>query len=230
MRSAAVAAGLAVWLHASAAGAGVIHHLEAFSASLAGTFLTLTPFDPALGELDEVRVSIQGTLATTFALPTIQDGFGQPLPFDYGAFVDQDFFGLAGRYFEFSSPARAILSASGPADGGLASIVLPFSLAFTFGELGDSLGFTFPSGVAGVLPPPTIVGSRARFLAGGPIDQLAIALVAQPVGAAPVVSATSSGVMHLEYNYTPVPEPGGAVGIGMALAALAALRRRSARA
>ena len=92
----------------------------------------MTPFDPSMGTLDKVLVSIAGTLSVSGStLPNLVPvGVTLvPLPYDYRIDVTQDFEGLAGGYFDLNDDTT--FSMIGHATGSGEA----FALATTFSVL-----------------------------------------------------------------------------------------------
>lgn len=183
-----------------------IHAFDTTSTGGAGLdFLGIQPFDPAMGTLDVVGVSIIGSLTVT--------GTAAGGPFTVR--VSQDFFGLAGKFFDFSSPAQLLVIGSGVA-GQPATAVATFSYSFQFNQATDLFGFTVPTvgGLFGFVP--TIGGTRANFLTTVlPINEIdVVQLFELPLtsGITPLTHQ-SQGALTITYDFTPaaVPEPGSLV-------------------
>src|SRR6185503_6883013 len=108
MRHVAIAV-LALVVLAVAPPADALTTTEAESFSGQFDFIGVTPFDPALGTLDRVSVSISGVLTVNgmTGRNQVQAGPGVLVPQAYSYMVDvqQDFSGLAGRYFDFLGSA-----------------------------------------------------------------------------------------------------------------------------
>jgi hypothetical protein len=104
----------------------------------------LHPFDPSLGTLDSVSVSIIGNI--TGYITTIRNYGGLP----YSVTISQNF--GPGPFF-FYAPAQTTLSGMSAGVGE----TIPFSLVFTYGFTFDSLsnltGLANGSGGIGGLPP-----------------------------------------------------------------------------
>lgn len=192
-----------------------------------GTFdaLSVKRFDPALGTLDSVGVTISGVLTVSgiaLQFPMV------PLPATFVVTVDQAFDGLGGDFFDFGSPARFVLN--GMAPDALFTLISPFSYSFSVTSASDVVGFVIPGSSGPTVPPITVNAHRSDFV-GNPavpgLITLTHAATALPVfSQPPVLSSTSSrGVLILEYRYTPatppsVPEPATtwllAAGLGLA--------------
>lgn len=213
-----------------------------FSAPLGATgtaaIIGLTPFDPALGTLDSVNVTLNGAITVLGLASPFRDGFGTALPYSYQVNVTQDFDGLADQFFDFDSDALLTLTGSASGAGEPFSLSAFFSYGFTFDSTTDLVGFTFPSFSAspGILSPPTgISGTRADFLASiVSLNQIALiesvsAGLASPVPVS-VSGISTSGALLVQYNYTPtsVPEPTPLALMAIGAAALGFSRRRQA--
>jgi hypothetical protein len=189
-----------------------------FNASTPGSaIIGVAPFDPALGTLDTVLVTIQGTFSGTVDAPAAQP---------YLIEVDQNFFGLANKYFAFDGPGK--LTFTGFGTGHDAPFGGSFSYEFQFNAVTDILGFSLAVTSGPVTPPIDIIGTRSRFLnATIPTDEVDLT---QDLLSLVSASGTASGAMTIEYDFTPapVPEPSSLtlVGVGVAGLALRACRRR----
>jgi hypothetical protein len=172
-----------------------------------------TRFDPTLGTLDSVGVTINGVLtASGPALPAA----GTAGPYLFAVSVEQRFGVSAAELFDFGSPAQFRLDGVSAAAGQPFTLVVPFTYTFTFTSLSDILGFVLPAFSGPTVPPVTVNGRRADFV-GDPTVPGFITLTHVGTGVAvtgpvPVVTSVSSqGAMILEYRYTPtdpsVPEP-----------------------
>jgi hypothetical protein len=225
------------------ASALTITQAHTFSATTFDT-IGVTPFDPGLGTLDRVLVSIDGFL--TVAGVTGRNVLPGPLPvpigYLYQVVVNQDVFGLGGGYFEFVSPARFLFTdfASGQGEG--FAFATSYGYDFTFTQLTDLLGFTLASvsTSAGVLIPPFGIAGTTGDFAGSPspLDQI---VLTQQAAVAPgfvpnqtptqITAFSTAGTLQIIYDYTPavlVPGPAGAalMATGLALAGVLAVFRR----
>ncbi len=175
----------------------VVFQSQPFTAG-AGTLISIEPYDPALGRLDVVQVSIQGVLSIIGSAQTVGS---------YQVEVTQDFAGVnAGvddRLFEFGAPARLIYNGVALAPDEPFAVSTPFTYTFTFDAGTDAVGYavgTLSSDWVSV-PPPTIFGRRADFVESEqPADQ--ITLVQSPTAIGAVAVASSSGTLSLDYHYT----------------------------
>ena len=175
----------------------------------------VTPFDPARGTLDAVHVEILGTLSVVVATTPLIGGTG-PVPYPYTVEVSQDFFGLGGRFFDFSLPARFDFSSVASGAGEPAQLTTGFVIDFTFNHATDLAGAgTFVSSAsatsATLLPPPVIAGSLDKFLPSiTGVHEVDMLLSSRPlVGPVSVQNAFAQGALTFQYDYTPtaVPEP-----------------------
>jgi hypothetical protein len=226
---AVLSAALAICLVVPAtAHADVIFANAAFSTSTV-SMIDVTPFDPSLGTLDSVDVTINGVLIVSGFAPMngtfAPTGEFIPVPYNYRVDVTQDFDGLGSSFFDFSTPATVMLPGFSPGVASPFTLVTPFTYTFEFNAFTDIIGFDFPSVSSGVIPPLTgVIGTRSGFLdSGAPLNLVLMTQLATGVpleGVLPLVtSAESAGSILLQYNYTPraVPEPAAAVLIALGL-------------
>ena len=229
--------GLTILLALAVAGpadALTVTQVESFSGQF--DFIGVTPFDPMLGTLDRVRVDISGVLTvsgvTGLNLLPVGPGALQPVPYDYVLDVQQDFFGLGGRYFDFSNFATFHFERQASGTGEALQLVAPFSYAFTFDGVTDLIGFALPL-TTGVIPPAGgVVGTRARFIDNGvPLDEIDLTQQLTLSGQQPVTTPTtittltSTGLLQISSD---VPEPPSLILLGASLAVVAerAINRR----
>jgi hypothetical protein len=170
--------------------------------------LGIKPFNPALGTLNSVNVTLQGQInATVVQLPCgEQSTFLCP----FELVVDQDFFGLSPAFFSFGTDAQFVFEGTDP------TLIQNYIYTFTFDTFTDTIlnGFTFPNlspSVGGnatqIIPPADINGRRANFLpAVVPFNEVDDVLTVG-VSGADVTSYSDAGALIIQYNYTPVPEP-----------------------
>jgi hypothetical protein len=201
------------------AGALTITQTQSFSAT---TFdaIGVTPFDPTLGTLDSIGVRILGMLNVigVTGLNVVPGPVPQPVGYDFRVSVDQRFFGLAGRYFEFLDPAQFLFSgsASGAGEGFAFATLYQYDFAFT--ALTDLIGFTLPSvsTTTGVLVPPLsgIGGQRGDFVESlVPIDEIdlvqlgTVTDLAAPSSPTLITLLSTAGTLQISYDYTPAPVP-----------------------
>jgi hypothetical protein len=201
--------------------------------------MAVTPFDSALGVLDSVVVSIDGTLTISGFAPVFPTATpGVFIPYSYIVGMNQDFDGLAGKYFDFASAAEFVFTGNTTGVGESFVLATNFNYTFAFTAATDVAGFALPSfstSHGSLTPPTSVVGLRADFLQTAvPLDQIALfeaLLHLQSTGPIPQIQAFgSAGVLSIEYMYTPataVPEPATVALVGAGLGA--ALRRRRAR-
>jgi hypothetical protein len=212
------------------------------TASFSGTALPigLTPFDPTLGTLDSVAVSIVGTLSVAGLAPSfVVPGPGAapvPMPYSYRVRVDQDFDGTGSSYFDFTTPAQYLLDGAATGSGDAFTLVSPFSYWFQFTAATDLAGFTLPAFSGPTLPPVSITGTRSAFLETifSPAEFVLMTHTATGLaltGPVPTISSVASaGVITVEYRYTPrtVPEPSATALMLLPLALAVQRARRSA--
>lgn len=171
--------------------------------------MSIQPFDPTLGTLNSVNVTLQGQINATVAqLPC---GEPSPLLCPFELVVDQNFFGLSPAFFSFDTDAQFVFEGTDP------TLIQNYIYTFTFDAFTDNIlnGFTFPnlsSSVGGnatqIIPPADINGRRANFLptiVG--LNEVDGVLSAGAIFGAVVTSYSDVGGLIIQYNYTPVAEP-----------------------
>jgi hypothetical protein len=194
------------------ANADLIYQGHEFSA-ITYDAIGITPFDPSLGTLDEVYVSIQGQTRLDFGADVYTDSYGNPLPYTFSVSVEQEFFGLAGKFFAFESPAIFLFSGVATGSGSFHSFLSPFTYNFIFDDTTDLLGFTVPqaTGINMITPPSSISGLREDFIETiMPINEIdlvqqfsSISTFEEPY----LMALSSEGSIIIEYDYTPSPAP-----------------------
>lgn len=184
-------------------------------------------FDPALGTLDSIGVSITGTLSFTAIL-----GPSQAVT----PIFNWDAFGAGGRGFGFAGSGAVLLFPPlvnpSPTAPLLTTGASNFSLSFTLTATTDVSGVIVPSvsaAPASIVPPVTVEAQRSDFIAGLVQVGITESFVFAPVSFAPT-DISGGGVVTFTYDYTPaaiaVPAApaGAALLAGLAIAGL--LRRR----
>jgi hypothetical protein len=86
-----------------------------------GSPVDVSPFDPTLGTLDSVSVSLMGRMTVTGNTLPLFSPYG-PIPTTYFLTVEQNFLGLGSNLFDFGSPAQYFLT--GVASGGAEPVFL----------------------------------------------------------------------------------------------------------
>ena len=205
--------------------ADVITTTAGFS-GLLGIAPGIQHFDPSLGTLDSINVSILGTLSGDIAASGPCDPTNGCVAIPYDVFVDQSFFGVAGQFFSFSSPARFQSTGQGVI-GQVFPIATVFSYSFTFDNITDLFGgLTFPTFSGPITPPIFISGQRNDFLTPiNPINGIDfLTTLVSDAGALSVTGLKSDGSISITYNFTPapapVPEPASLVLLGSVLTML----------
>ncbi|MEX0761299.1 MAG: hypothetical protein WD208_09045 [Dehalococcoidia bacterium] len=178
----------------------VDNQVKSFSSSSSAVdVLAFNKFNPALGTLDKVFVSIIGQMSADGINPPVGiPPLLQPFSVNVETHVDSLIDGFA-----FGTPAIMSLSGTGfPVSGS-------FTFSFEFGQASDLVGFVPPSGVSGVTPPVTINGTRSDF-----IDTAGLGIGWQiqfrnthilTSGSASVTTSSANGAVNVQYFYTPSP-------------------------
>jgi len=204
--------------------------ITSFGFAANGDVISITPFDPALGTLDRVNVSVSGTF-DVLTLPPANIVQATPIPYSFTISASQSFAPLfAGRGFDttlapsFIQPGNLALGL-----GGVQPVAIPFDDSFTFTAASDLVGFTATT--AGGL----ISGRRSGFLPsisppGLPIEEVITESAMFVSGELPVqvVNVTPAGAGFITYAYTPataLPEPASVGTFGFGIVLLLASRR-----
>jgi hypothetical protein len=213
-----------------------------------GGSLSFSPFDPSLGTLNSVNVSIIGTVdATVIPTPNFAFNGAVIVPIPYGVTVagslsftalSQNTFG--GFTTSFAQPFSFSQSSISDGTGSPIDIPIFVSDSFTFNSFSDITGFAVSTD--GSVEDATL----SDFIAG-PLSsslsptEIVVANVSDDGSNLPVTVplVNVNGAMILTYNYTPetqstgssaVPDGGSTLAmLGGAFAGLALLRRRFAR-
>ena len=213
---------------AAPARADLILQVEPFALSgiVGSPILGFQPFDPDLGTLDRVSVSISGSFLFTAILAPGQAAVPS---------VTWEAFGLGGLGFEFAPsdalflfPAVTNPSLLEPLPIALSTV---FTLDFSLTNATDVVGFVIPSvGATGAtLVLPTVVAQRSDFVARFAGDSVMEQFVfLPPAGLQPAGGFAGGGSVLLQYEFTPalsVPEPNGVLLLGAGVLLLCRRRR-----
>jgi hypothetical protein len=236
------ALGIGMGLMPAAAQAAALMQVTGFS-GIGPALVDYPSFDPALGALQRIDVSITGSLivrglSQLNLIPTPSGPIPAPVPLT--AVIQQDFSALAGRGFDFATPATYILNSLATGLGEAVTLTVPFSYDFAFTDLTDLIGFAIPGFSGPTIPPTLVAGQRSDFLdLAAPLDDLPIQmlLLTSPSSTIGLIAPTaeSVGVLRVTYTYnealpTPgveVAEPGSLAVLGFACLGLLRARCRA---
>lgn len=204
--------------------------------------IDVTPFDPSLGTLNSVSVSISGQTHVDYtAMPFFTGQY--PAGYTYNIFADQSFIGAGNKYFAFGSPATfgwmlAWYDALGNASH--ETFDNTFTYDFTFNDVTDQAGqaalTTTNTTGFNSSSPSTVNGYLANFIDDGlSVNQILLLQfpkIITQVTSVPFTMATT-GLLTLTYDYAdapldpaPVPEPSTMLLFGSGLFSLAGFRKR----
>lgn len=215
-----------------------INYITGFSvtASPLGTDqIYINQFDPTLGTLTKVHVSIQGALIlNVHNAPNLIFGF--PISYDYNIRVHQLFYGLA-SFFNFQNPG-GIFNVLGHSNGAadIFTYTTLFSYNFDFTPSTDLAGGTIPA-TSNVIPPPFIEGLLADFIQGViPHNQIDARQwlewfpgqdsFGRTSPYPNSITSSAAGNLQIAYDYTPaaIPLPSTLMLLGSGLLGLVGLR------
>jgi hypothetical protein len=224
---AAAAAGIAAWSTSASALQIIRSESFAFGGSVLASF-GFREFDPSLGTLDRVDISITGMFASTVFVPP-----GTLLPI-----VTLTLSNGGPRGFSFNGDALLTLDPlvdPGPpsSQGHLGLVSTFFTIGLAFTSQSDLVGFspvTVTSTNGGVVPPSGTSDKRSDFEALQPIgfigifENMQLSPLTFPTG-----SFLGNGSVLVTYIYTPaatsIPAP--PAGVLFALGLILAVRRRA---
>lgn len=189
---------------------------EVETGAYGGGGTSLTAFDPSLGTLDSVDVTITGLLTATFPTVPMLDGNGNPIPMPVVADVYQQFGGPA-----FSFQTDLFLNGVAPGVGSPMIVTDGYTYSFTVtaADLGTVLLLSQNSvggNLGGVLLPAEVSTELSDFVSPVPGSDFPLFesdILTAAVDAGPLVypMILDSGNIVLQYNYTTnavtTPEP-----------------------
>ncbi|MBU1387466.1 MAG: hypothetical protein KKD32_06395 [Proteobacteria bacterium] len=188
--------------------AALISQISSFSAasSLAAVnshdTISINPFDPLSGSLDEVRISISGTMQLDFTNQPQIIGMGVPVPYSYNVLVMQTFTGVG-------TPAPFTFNVQDTGQGLNLSLGHSFDYNYTFNDA-SHLSFFLVSNTIDLY-------QSIAIMAGSTTYPLSLNLI-------------SGGDMTVEYSYTsPItstPVPSAVFLLGSGLLGIAGVKRK----
>lgn len=211
--------------------------IQSFNLNGPQSIFEINAFDPSLGTLDSVNVTILGAITGTIATQPnfVPDGLGGLIPvgLPYSVTITQNFMGGP---FTFLGGAQVTLSGTSTGTGEVIPITVPFSYGFTFNPFSNLTGFATGSGtISGGIPPILFTGTLNGWEPPLPLPLFENTFVSnqQSGGVFPSAPPSEEAGVIVEYNYetAPVstPEPGtlSLLAAGLAGLCLAARRRLS---
>lgn len=169
-------------------------------------FIGVHPFDPSLGTLDKVAVTIIGQMTLQGFAPTnfVPTTAPTPIPYAYNIRVEQTFDGLAGKFFTFETPGQFLFAGVALGVGEPLVFQRSFSYTFNFDNLTDIIGLVLPS-TTGVAIPPIISGQRPDFLATFlPLNEIDLLQQVFAFSIGPPLQglvAMADGSLTIQYDY-----------------------------
>jgi hypothetical protein len=189
------------------------------------------PFDPALGTLYNVSITIQGNMSATVFNTPFGD-INNPIPYGYTIGVHQLFYGVPSSiFFEFQDPGGTfIINGHSLGNQDTFAFATSFSYDFRFNDITDLFGGTVPN-TSNVLPPPFINGLLENFIE----NRVASNMIALEQwneylgGSGPppsLITSEASGILMIRYDYTLVPLPTSVLLLGSGFLGLWGLKRK----
>jgi hypothetical protein len=226
-------------LVASNAGAAVITQSTTFPHTPVSA-LTLNSFDPTLGTLNHVELTLSGQIVITVDTPPFLTGpFGTPTPYQFSVLLQQGFQGQGSFDVSFLFDALYLnLVGQATGTGGVVLFPLPFLFSVGFDATTDLTGISTPLFIGPDVVPP-VSGRREDFLSvipGFSTPLLAVhrltPLFVSTTGSAvsPFIGPSADFNAALLYDYTPavtVSEPASTTLLALGLALVAARRKNA---
>ncbi len=225
-------------LVASNAGAAVITQTTSFLHAPVSA-LTLNSFDPDLGTLNHVELTLSGTIVITVETPPFLTGPLQtPTPYQFSVQLQQGFQGQGSFDVSFLFDALYLnLTGTASGAGGVVLIPLPFLFSVGFNATTDLTGISTPLFVGPDAVPPvsgrredfhsTIPGFSTPLIAVHELTPVFLSTTGAPV--TPLILPSDDFNATLFYDYTPAvnaSEPASAFLLCLGLA-LAGARRKT---
>lgn len=188
-------------------------------------FPSLDLFDPTLGELNSVDVTIQGFLTLSLDIVPYVVGIGPPISQTVTATLTQELAGLMGGDFDFTTVPQVLVQQTAAFGSYLSQVTSNYH--FRFDATSDMLGFAVVEGgtdVTGSLDafiigePFLASGTRADFIDSFGLGSTLYRSMWSSTYSSPLaynpLTFTYTGSMQVTYDYTPAGEPGPGPGPG----------------